>query len=208
MLDVERPRALSFQLTNIEMYQYIFRIDTTIPASEQPKDVQLTLACDWSRHLPYLDTIQLTRFDHDMILHRCFTYGTSWLLGLIPELFLRDMLYSLTSEHNTHQGTQLNHYSPMLHCSLMAYAAAFSDNPAINAPATRARFSTSAKQWLDDEFKRPGMSLVRALALLAEYHCGIGERDAGYMYMGWYFVRLWILSSRLLRYEFPRCTRL
>lgn len=28
------------------------------------------------------------------------------------------------------------------------------------------------------------MSLVRSLALLAEYHCGIGERDTGYMYMG------------------------
>lgn len=66
----------------------------------------------------------------------------------------------------------------------MAFATALSDNPIIRAPTTRTMFAARAKQWLDDEFRRPGMALVRALALLAEYHCGIGERDTGYMYMG------------------------
>ena len=166
------------------MYRYIFQIDTSIPASEQPQDIRLTLACEWNRHLPHLDNVQLTRFDHDVILQRYFTYGGSWLLCLIPELFLHDMLYALTAESEPNQQTRLQHYSPFLHCSLMAFATAYSDNPAISAPATRAKFSACAKQWLDDEFKHPRMSLVRALSLLAEYHCGVGERDTGYMYMG------------------------
>jgi hypothetical protein len=104
---------------------------------------------------------------------------------MIPEAFLHDMLYSLTSESSTssHQ-PRLQHYTPMLHCSLLAYACAFSDNPEIRSLPVRAKFAHYAKQWLDLEFERPVMSLVRSLALLAEYHCGIGERDAGFMYMG------------------------
>ncbi|QRV93002.1 Fungal specific transcription factor domain [Ceratobasidium sp. AG-Ba] len=69
----------------------------------------------------------------------------------------------------------------------MAFASAFSDDPTIRASTTRARFAEYAKRQLDEEFGRPVMSLVPALALLAEYHCGIGERDAGYMYMGMSF---------------------
>ncbi|QRV78207.1 Fungal specific transcription factor domain [Ceratobasidium sp. AG-Ba] len=79
----------------------------------------------------------------------------------------------------------------------MAFASAFSDDPAIRTLPTRARFAAHAKQWLDEEFARPTMSLVRALILLAEYHCGIGEKDAGYMYMGMSFraTRAFILSG-------------
>lgn len=166
------------------MYRYIFRINSSTPTTEHPKDAQLSLTCEWNRHLPHLGDVQLSRFEHDALLQRCFNYGTSWLLGLIPELFLHDMLYSLTSESESQSHPRMQHYSPLLHCSLMAFATAFSDNPAIRAPVTRAMFAAHAKQWLDEEFKRPVMALVRALALLAEYHCGIGERDAGYMYMG------------------------
>ncbi|KAG9075214.1 hypothetical protein FRC06_010222, partial [Ceratobasidium sp. 370] len=180
------------------MYRYIFRIDTTTPAHEQSNDIQLSLVCDWSRYLPKLPDITLTRLEHDILLHRCFKYGTSWLLGLVPELFLYDMLYSLTSEESQALPMpRLQHYSPLLHCSVLAFATAFSDDPAIRAPATRARFASWAKQWLDEEFKQPVMSLIRALALLAEYHCGVGEQDAGYMYMGMSFraARVFISSG-------------
>lgn len=197
LFDVERPHPPSAQLINIAMYRYIFRIDTSIPSSELPKDAQISLTCEWNRHLPHLGDIQLSRFEHDALLQRCFSYGTSWCLGLIPELFLHDMLYSLTSESQPRTHPRMQHYSPLLHCSLMAFATALSDNPIIRAPTTRTMFAARAKQWLDDEFRRPGMALVRALALLAEYHCGIGERDTGYMYMGMSFraARALILSS-------------
>ncbi|KAG8729522.1 hypothetical protein FRC12_020911 [Ceratobasidium sp. 428] len=78
----------------------------------------------------------------------------------------------------------------------MAFATAFSDNPALCAPETRAVFASCAKQWLDEEFKDPAMSLVRALALLAEYHCGVGEMNTGYMYMGMSFRAVQILATK------------
>ncbi|KAG9090104.1 hypothetical protein FS749_000812 [Ceratobasidium sp. UAMH 11750] len=197
-IEVERPPPPASHFTATAMYRYIFLIDTVTPAREQSKDVQLSLVCDWSRYLPQLPDITLTRLEHDTLLHRCFKHGTSWLLGLVPELFLYDMLYSLTSEESgVMPGPRLRHYSPLLHCSIMAFATAFSDDPVIRAPATRGRFASWAKQWLDEEFKEPAMSLAQALALLADYHCGIGERDAGYMYMGMSFraARVFILSD-------------
>lgn len=143
----------------------------------------------------------MSREDHDIVLARGFKYGTSWLLSLVPELFLHDMLFALTtpsaaqspspspsisSHHRSSTSSQLRlqHYTPFLHCALLAFSCAFSPSPVLRSRATRARFAAHAKQWLDEEFKKPVMSLVTALALLGEYHCGIGERDPGYMYMG------------------------
>ncbi|KAG8789508.1 hypothetical protein FRC12_013467 [Ceratobasidium sp. 428] len=172
-------------LTASKLYRYIFQIDSAVPAYEQSQDMQLSLACDWARHLPQLPNVVFSRREHDTLLLRCFKYGTSWLMGLVPELFLRDMLHSLTPvQSESSPLPSLQHYSPILHCSIMAFAAAFSDDPVIRAPETRARFASWAKQWVDDEFKYPVMSLVRSMVLLAEYHCGVGEKDAGYMYMG------------------------
>ncbi|KAJ1305124.1 hypothetical protein OPQ81_000161 [Rhizoctonia solani] len=179
----ERPVTTSSQMKATVMYRYIFDIDSSIPTSDQPKDVQLSLVCQWNRHLPQLP--HFTRLEHDTILSRCFKYGVAWLHCMLPEAFLRDMLYFLTSESST-VGSQprLQHYTPMLHCALLAYASAFSDDPEIRSLPVRARFAQYAKQWLDFEFERPVIALVRALALLAEYHSGIGEQNAGFMYMG------------------------
>ncbi|CCO37356.1 hypothetical protein BN14_11511 [Rhizoctonia solani AG-1 IB] len=97
------------------------------------------------------------------------------------------MLYALTSDSSSSMiddRLRLQHYTPMLHCALIAYASAFSDDPEIRSPFFRGRFAQHAKQWLDYEFERPAAALVRALALLSEYHCGIGEQSAGFMYMG------------------------
>ncbi|CAE7221642.1 unnamed protein product [Rhizoctonia solani] len=182
-IERDRPEPPNARLTSTVMYRYIFDIDDNIPASEQPKDVHLSVSCQWNRYLPQIP--QLTRLEHDTILSHCFKYGVTWLHCMLPETFLHDMLYFLTSEAST-AGDQLRlqHYTPMLHCALLAYGSAFSENPEIRSPSVRAEFARYAKQWLDFEFKRPVMGLVRALALLAEYHCGIGERSTGFMYMG------------------------
>ncbi|KAG8789510.1 hypothetical protein FRC12_013469 [Ceratobasidium sp. 428] len=185
--EAERPQPPPSHLIATVIYRYVFQTDHTIPPHKQPNDIRLSLVCDWNRYLPQLPGVHFSRQEHDILLLRCFKYGTSWLMGLVPELFLHDMLYLLTSDTVGSQplsSSQLQHYSPMLHCSIMAFAAAFSDDPMIRAPETRGRFASCAKQWLDEEFQRPVTSLVRSLALLAEYHCGIGDMDAGYMYMG------------------------
>ncbi|KAG8740508.1 hypothetical protein FRC10_004201 [Ceratobasidium sp. 414] len=179
--------ATANQFAATVMYKYIFQINTALPTNEQPADTQLSLACHWNRYLPDLDNTQFSRAEHDTLLSRCFKYGTSWLLGLVPEIFLHDMLYSLSSassdSHSTPQA-RLQHYTPMLHCAIMAFASAFSDDPTIRSRATREKFAVHAKRWLDEEIGQPVMGLVRSLALLAEYHCALGQREAGYMYMG------------------------
>ncbi|CAE6494722.1 unnamed protein product [Rhizoctonia solani] len=186
-LERERPEPPNAKLSTTVMYRYIFDMDVNVPASEQPKDVHLSVACQWNRYLPQLP--HFTRLEHDTILSRCFQYGVAWLHCMLPEAFLHDMLYALTSESSTiNNPLRLQHYTPMLHCALFAYGCAFSDNPEIRSLPFRARFAQYAKQWLDFEFERPVMGLVRALALLAEYHCGIGERGSGYMYMGELFL--------------------
>jgi hypothetical protein len=167
------------------MYRYIFDIDTSIPVSDQPKDIHLSLVCQWNRHLPQIP--YFTRLEHDTILSRCFKYGVAWLHCMLADTFLCDMLYALTSDSSSSMiddRLRLQHYTPMLHCALIAYASAFSDDPEIRSPFFRGRFAQHAKQWLDYEFERPAAALVRALALLSEYHCGIGEQSAGFMYMG------------------------
>ncbi|KAG8794036.1 hypothetical protein FRC12_000748 [Ceratobasidium sp. 428] len=168
------------------MYKYIFQINTSLPPTEQSRDVQLSLMCDWKRHLPDLDGT-FSRLEHDTILARCFKHGTSWLLGLVPEIFLHDMLYALTSQPASPQSIsqdRLQHYTPMLHCAILAFGCAFSDDSAIRSRETRDKFAAHAKQWLDEEIRQPVMGLVRSLALLAEYHCAVGQRENGFMYLG------------------------
>ncbi|KAG8704331.1 hypothetical protein FRC09_003613, partial [Ceratobasidium sp. 395] len=168
------------------MYKYIFQINTSLPPTEQSRDVQLSLMCDWKRHLPDLDGT-FSRLEHDTILARCFKHGTSWLLGLVPEIFLHDMLYALTSQPTSPQSIsqdRLQHYTPMLHCAILAFGCAFSDDSAIRSRETRDKFAAHAKQWLDEEIRQPVMGLVRSLALLAEYHCAVGQRENGFMYLG------------------------
>ncbi|QRW20701.1 Fungal specific transcription factor domain [Rhizoctonia solani] len=179
------------------MYRYIFDIDAGIPVYDQQRDVYLSLVCEWNRHLPQLP--YFTRLEHDTILSRCFKYGVAWLHCMITEMFLHNMLYALAPESSNStvdDQLRLQHYTPMLHCALIAYAAAFSDNAEIRSPSFRGRFAQHAKQWLDYEFERPVAALPRALALLAEYHCAVGEQSAGFMYMG--------MSIRAARSLVPR----
>ncbi|CAE6403354.1 unnamed protein product [Rhizoctonia solani] len=161
------------------IYQYIF----DIPLNEPSPEHRASLLCEWDRHLPNLGFIQLSRHEHDTLLLRCFSYGAAWLFGLLPDLFLRDMLEYLSPDSTCSPG-ELQYYSPLLHCSLLAFASPLSDNPDIQQPSSQEKFATHAKRWLDEEFSYANPSLVLSLILLSEYHLGIGERNTGYMYTG------------------------
>jgi hypothetical protein len=80
--------------------------------------------------------------------------------------------------------SQSAHYSVLLHCSLLAFATAFSDDPFIKWRATRQKFAQRAKQLLEVELHRPSLTLAQSLLMLSEYHSGAGESEKGYMYMG------------------------
>lgn len=172
-------------------YQYLFRQDPTIQLRMQSHETQLSEQCQWNRYLPSINPeLGFTRLEHDMLLHRCFSFHTVWLYPLEPEIFLHDMLTELTPGHgsvSTMQFTRALGYSPFLHCALMALATAFSDNPSIRAKGTRNQFALRAKQYLESECERPTLTAVRALALLSEYHGSFGERGLEYLYFGTLF---------------------
>ncbi|CUA75376.1 Activator of stress genes protein 1 [Candida albicans SC5314] [Rhizoctonia solani] len=148
------------------IYQYIFNLDPSVTLEEQSPEHRASI-----------------EHEHDTLLYRGFSYGAAWLLGMIPRLFLHDMLEFLRPGSTQVRGG-LKHYSPLLHCSLLAFASPFSDNAGIRARTTRERFAAHAKQWLDEEFNYSNPSLILSLVLLSEYHLGIGEMNTGYMYIG------------------------
>ncbi|QRV82125.1 Fungal specific transcription factor domain [Ceratobasidium sp. AG-Ba] len=176
------PTTVVSRYISQPIYEYIHNINTSLPVEELSDGARLSLACDWHRHLPNLGDVQLSRHEHDIILERFFNYQVIWLLPLVPDVFLHNMLYSVT--HAAPLEVLMPYYSPVLHCSMLAFAAALSDDPKISSEAVRDKFAAKAKQLLDSDFARPTPSLVQALALLAEHCCGLGERDAGYMYLG------------------------
>ncbi|KAG9093145.1 hypothetical protein FS749_014979 [Ceratobasidium sp. UAMH 11750] len=161
------------------IYQFIFNINPSVPPNEQPEAVQQSLVCDWHRYLPPLDDIQFTRLEHDTLLDRCFKYSSCWLMMVIPQFFLWDMLRALTYSQ---EPAEVEYYSPLLHCSLLAFATALSDDPLVKQRGQK--FAERAKQLLDDSLRRPCLSLVQSLAILSEYHCGLGGKEQGYIYLG------------------------
>ncbi|KAF8603678.1 hypothetical protein BDV93DRAFT_579043 [Ceratobasidium sp. AG-I] len=67
------------------------------------------------------------------------------------------------------------------------YGTTYSDDSGIKSHVVREKFAAHAKRLLDDELGHLAPSLVQGLALLAEHYYGIGNKGAGYMYMGMSF---------------------
>jgi hypothetical protein len=74
--------------------------------------------------------------------------------------------------------------SPLLHCSLLALATAFFDDPSIKQGEIRVKFVQKAKQLLEGKLDSPSLCMAQAQAILSHYHCGKGGREIGYVYMG------------------------
>ncbi|KAF8704692.1 Fungal specific transcription factor domain, partial [Rhizoctonia solani] len=173
-------------------YQYVFQRDPNTPSHLQPRATQLSDQCEWGRNLCLSQLDPATEFDrmeHDILLHRCFAFHTTWLRVIEPEHFLRDMLVQLTPGYpdpHPHEARALS-YSPFLHCALMSFATAFSDKPLVKAKETRAHFASCAKQHLEKECDRPTITVVQALTFLSDYHASLGERGLAYLYFvaGW-----------------------
>lgn len=166
-------------------YQYVFHRDPSVPLPLLPRESQLSAQCQWDRHLPKPDGFD--QMEHDILLDRCFNFHTPWLRVVEPEYFLQDMLVQLTpisglSATDANPRTQC--YSGFLHCALMSFAAAFSDNPKIRAKSTRKLFADCAKQYLESECERPSLTVVQALTFLSDYHSSFGERGLAYLFFG------------------------
>ncbi|CAE6437271.1 unnamed protein product [Rhizoctonia solani] len=177
-------------------YQFIFQRDPKIPDHLQPRAIQLSDQCEWDRNLclTQLDpAVGFDRMEHDILLDKCFNFHTVWLRVIEPEHFLRDMLAQLTPGYpdlNAYQARALC-YSPFLHCALMSFATAYSDNPKVKLKETRDHFAQCAKQHLESECERPTITVVQALTFLSDYHGSLGERGLAYLYFG--------MSCRMVR---------
>ncbi|CAE7223899.1 unnamed protein product [Rhizoctonia solani] len=177
-------------------YQFIFQRDPKLPDHLQPRATQLSDQCEWSRNLclAQLDpSIGFDRLEHDVLLDRCFNFHTVWLRVIEPEHFLQDMLAQLTPGYpdlNAHQARSLS-YSPFLHCALLSFATAYSDNPKVKSKQTRTHFAHCAKQHLESECERPTITVVQALTYLSDYHTSLGDRGLAYLYFG--------MSCRMVR---------
>jgi Fungal specific transcription factor domain len=118
------------------------------------------------------------------IFHRAldllFKFCTSWCLRIVPALFLRDMFRALGPSQTP---PKTSHYSPMLHNALVALALAFADEP-WNDIKTRQIYASAAKSFIEDECRKPNLSVVHALSILASYHSSLGDQTLGYMYFG------------------------
>lgn len=117
------------------------------------------------------------------LLDRLFMFFTSWCMRAIPDYFLRDM-YTYLHSYSPAPLPKLAHYSPLLHNCMLAVASAFSSDPVIRRPETRARFAEKAKAYIEVECSRPNISTVQALGLFASYCSGQGQQTLGFMYFG------------------------
>ena len=154
---------------------------------------------DWSRHLP--SSVPLDRPSHDKfvfsfqlttpprvhyLFHRAldllFKFFTSWCLRIVPALFLRDMYRALCIPPSQ-TPPKTPHYSPMLHNALISLALAFLDEP-FRDLKTRQIYASTAKSFIEAECRKPNLSVVHALSVLASFHSSQGDQTLGYMYFG------------------------
>ncbi|KAJ7465253.1 hypothetical protein FB451DRAFT_433027 [Mycena latifolia] len=136
---------------------------------------------DWSRHLP--PEVALDRKEHDKILDLAFKFFTPLSLSIMPSLFLRDM-YRALSVPRSQQPPKTPHYSPMLHNSLLAISAIFSDNSYIREPKTRQCFINVALDSLQAECRKPDLSLIHSFAFIGTYYADVGDRILGDLFLG------------------------
>ena len=111
-----------------------------------------------------------------------FKFYSSWCLRIIPALFLRDMYRALCIPP-FQEPPKTPHYSPMLHNALVALALGFADEP-LNDFKTRQIYASLAKSFIEDECRKPNLSVVHALSILASFHSSQGDQTLGYMYFG------------------------
>lgn len=80
----------------------------------------------------------LSQAEHDRALEDYFTHVASWQMRVVPKLFFRDMRSTLsvtprTIEGQTPRRKSILHYSPALHCALLADAGKYSPPDSVSS---------------------------------------------------------------------------
>ena len=69
------------------------------------------------------------------------------------------------------------HYSPMLHNAFVALGLDFLDEP-FNDLKTRQICAITAKSFIEGECRKPNLSVVHALSVLASFHGSLGDKHS------------------------------
>ncbi|KAJ7056964.1 hypothetical protein C8F01DRAFT_1256905 [Mycena amicta] len=167
----EEPTAAPLDVSN---ESYVLLVDGVDEEDAHP-------GIDWSRYLP--PEVPLDRREHDKIIDVSFKFWTGWCHRIAPSLFFRDMHRALSVPRGR-APPRTAWYSPMLHNAMLAICSIFSDDPFIQDPKTRQCFADAAKRCLENECKKPEVSLVHALAFLGTFYANLGDRIMGDLYAG------------------------
>jgi hypothetical protein len=184
-------QAVQLEQDNLTLYgpTSAFGLNPTEDANvvsslSQPNETQGTYVLyaendgiDWDRYLP---ETSLTRKEHDRLLEILFKFSVSWSMSLAPRMFFRDMHHTLSSSHPV----ATEHYSPMLHNSLLSFICGFSDDHVLRDIKTRRQFVSKAKSFLDSECQKPSISTAQALYTIGSFHSTCSEQTLGYLYFG------------------------
>lgn len=135
-----------------------------------PVDAQLPHAAfAWNRYLPQPLRDRWNGVEHDTALTIYFEYASRWQPPIIGQLFLADMHSALGPASD---GRTL-HYSPGLHCAVLASAGALLPPTSVLAhPAVRASLLTAAREFIDAdcEMNVRLVPSILGLIVLARYH--------------------------------------
>ncbi|KAK4048707.1 hypothetical protein OIO90_005700 [Microbotryomycetes sp. JL221] len=153
---------------------------TLTSMSEFELGIELDIATfdiDWSLNLPNVPNFD--RQVHDDIIGLWLNFGNDWLRFVNATRFLSDLRTCLSRTNVQGRPIRTPYYSPLLHNSMLAVAAAFSSH-SIDAEI----FATRAKSLIEDENEVPLCSSVQGLFLLAEYYAGSSKPKKGWLFYG------------------------
>ncbi|EJD39686.1 hypothetical protein AURDEDRAFT_116080 [Auricularia subglabra TFB-10046 SS5] len=142
------------------------------PTAETELEHSAQCPCDWQRFLP--PGLGLAREEHDTALALYFTYGAGWGMRVVRHKFMRDMRAALSAPPDQPLPPTA-HWSPALHCAVLADAAAYaSQGSRLATPDARLALAAAARDYADSECTKESgvVAAVQALAVLARYHLG------------------------------------
>jgi len=158
------------------------RNDTIRPTEEQYHDNNCI--CFWNAFIPQPLRATLTRELHDLVLRELLFQRSAWQLRVIPRLFLRDMRTFLNGDHRDFTRLVGLHYSPSLHCALLAEALQLAPpgSPLLHRSNRDALIQAADELAKLQVTQNVGVaSATQAMASIAQYELAHGLTRQGYL---------------------------
>jgi hypothetical protein len=139
--------------------------------------------CFWNAFIPSEIQGLLTRELHDLLLIELLHHRTAWCLRVIPRLFLRDMRIFLSGDMEFARLVGL-HYSPALHCALLAEALQLAPPGSPLLHQDKRDVLIQAAEMLSKRQVSMNVGLASAtqtMAAIAQYELAFGQTRAAFL---------------------------